>query len=196
MDKSRFSLGIVSQENFKYADQAVYKEELGLVTFVYYIIDESSAGIMSHQSCKIQGIDKEELFEIARQNTIEAGFSCTSFNDLNFIGEVVENPFHVLTSRIFCAGAVVMLIPEIMDQVVETMGNNFIILPSSKHEVLLAQKKPPYEATPAEYLRDMRGLVKAVNSSNALEPEDVLSNEVFAYDAQNHKLKFAEASDI
>lgn len=74
-------------------------------------------------------------------------------------------------------GASVIIYPSFMDQASKVMGGDFFLLPSSIHEVLLL---------PDDGTMDGDRLKKMVMTVNAteVEPEDVLTNNAYHYDAK------------
>lgn len=90
-------------------------------------------------------------------------------------------PLYVLTNDHKLHGAAAMLYPSIMDEIAEKVGGDFFVLPSSTHELLIISKE---SGAKREQLENM---VQEVNATQ-VEPEEVLSNHVYEYDAKEHEL--------
>lgn len=75
-------------------------------------------------------------------------------------------------------GANVMMCPEIMKKAYGELGEPFYVLPSSTHEVLLVRESAGMKPS---QLADM---IKEVNLSDSVRPEDLLSYQVFRYDGR------------
>ena len=87
-----------------------------------------------------------------------------------------ESPLYVLTNQEKVNGASVMLCPEILQKVSEELGEPYYILPSY-HEVMVVRESEDMD------IGRMKEMVKEVNLST-VEPEDLLSYEVFRYDGR------------
>lgn len=82
-------------------------------------------------------------------------------------------------------GAGVISYPGFMDRVVEEMGGDVYILPSSLHEVLILPDDGSVNR------RDLEKMVREVNATEVL-PEDKLSDHVYHYDSQDKVFEMAE----
>lgn len=87
--------------------------------------------------------------------------------------------FFVVTNTDRIDGAGVIFYPEFMDSMGELLGNDFFILPSSIHEMLVL---PDDGQVDAEMLRDM---VKEVNATQ-VAPAERLTNDVYHFDTKDH----------
>lgn len=74
-------------------------------------------------------------------------------------------------------GAGVIVYPAFMEEAAQKIGGDFILLPSSIHEVLLL---PDDGTVDASYMKNM---VTSINMSQVV-PEDRLTNNVYHYDAK------------
>ena len=89
--------------------------------------------------------------------------------------------FFVVTNTERVDGAGVIFYPEFMDNMGELLGNDFFILPSSIHEMLIL---PDDGQVDAEMLKEM---VKEVNASQ-LQDEEILSDHAYYYCRHSHLL--------
>lgn len=88
-----------------------------------------------------------------------------------------ESPLYVLTNQEKVNGANVMLCPVALQKVYEELGEPYYVLPSSIHEVMVVRESEDMD------IGRMKETVKEVNLST-VEPEDLLSYEVFRYDGR------------
>ena len=93
--------------------------------------------------------------------------------------------FFVVTNTDRIDGAGVIFYPEFMDSMGELLGNDFFILPSSIHEMLVL---PDDGQVDAEMLRDM---VKEVNATQ-VAPAERLTNDVYHFDIKDHVFEKAD----
>ena len=97
-----------------------------------------------------------------------------------------EGPqMYVLTNHDKVYGAKEILNQEVMDKIADKLDGDFIVLPSSVHEVLIL---PDAEHVDRAALEDM---VQTINQ-NELDAKEVLSNNVYCYDFKEHELVRAE----
>lgn len=102
---------------------------------------------------------------------------------LETLQESSEMPtFFVVTNTERIDGAGVIFYPEFMDNMGELLGNDFFILPSSIHQMLIL---PDDGQVDAEMLRDM---VKEVNATQ-VAPAERLTNDVYHFDTtENYQI--------
>lgn len=93
-------------------------------------------------------------------------------------------PFFILSNKLDCAGSSMMLNPDVMDKLVERLGEIYII-PSSVNEVIIVpQDKAGCVKDLAQMCRDM--------NANVVGPTDTLSDRIYEYDPESHLLSIAE----
>ena len=85
-----------------------------------------------------------------------------------------EDAMYVLTNRQKLNGAVQVLNRDVMDRIIDKIGRDFYILPSSIHEVLIVPAAPDMEVSM------LRGMVQEVNQTQ-VSPEERLSDNVYVY---------------
>ena len=144
------------------------------------------------------GINKDELHDIAVQNTAEnrpASFRSMQEVIMEMMGasEMASMgmdadmdmsggmPMYVLTNEDKMHGAATMLYPNLMDEIAEKVGGDFFILPSSLHELLIIPKDSGAERV------ELENMVQEVNATQ-VAPDEVLSDHVYEYDAKEHEL--------
>ena len=82
-------------------------------------------------------------------------------------------------------GATCMIYPGVLRALADDLGENFYILPSSVHEILLL---PDSGAEDARYLREM---IREVNATQ-VEPEEVLSDNLYYFDRLKNRMEIVD----
>ena len=149
------------------------------------------------------GINKEELHKIAMDNLANSQIEFKSLRDvlvemmfpdgiseddprMCMLPPEEETPtLYVLSNQDNVNGASAMLDSKTMESISEQLGGDFIILPSSLHEVLIT---PVTDRVDRRMLED---IVRNVNSSE-VAPEDRLSDNVYMYDSVEKELVLAD----
>ena len=78
-----------------------------------------------------------------------------------------------------------MIYPGVLRALADDLGENFYILPSSVHEILLL---PDSGAEDARYLREM---IREVNATQ-VEPEEVLSDNLYYFDRLKNRMEIVD----
>lgn len=99
-----------------------------------------------------------------------------------------EEKLYVLSNEDKLNGAAIVLNDKVMDDITEKLGQDFYILPSSVHEVLVVPKDPSVD------LSTLENMVQEVNATQ-VRPEERLSDHVYAYDAKEHELFRADKAE-
>ncbi len=92
-----------------------------------------------------------------------------------------DGAMYVLTNQEKLNGATALLDAKIMGEISEKYGENFFILPSSLHEVLIVPAREGME------LSVLENMVQEVNATQ-VAPQDRLSDHVYKYDAQEQSV--------
>lgn len=132
------------------------------------------------------GVTKEELFEASKKN-ISDDFEFTSMTailmEMGVPAEAYDEcPMFVLTSKNRINGAAQLLNDKAMATVAERLGDTFVVIPSSIHEVIVL----PYDEN--TNVDDLTGMICAVNGSE-VSPAEVLSDHPYIF--RNGKLEVA-----
>lgn len=91
-----------------------------------------------------------------------------------------DHPVYVVSNKEMCNGACQFLLPSVIDQLHEMLGD-YVILPSSVHEVLAM----PYSED--MNIQELRDMVSSVNSG-VVDPVDKLSDDVFICDENGYRI--------
>lgn len=139
-------------------------------------------------------IAKEELEQAARDNMDKNGYLFENLCEFLFgedsdamdIPADVAPPMYILTTKEKMCGAVVMANKDLLQKVSKQLGGDFIILPSSVHEVLcmpLCDKEKNNVAA-------LENLVYTVNLTQ-VAPNEWLSDHVYRYDSATEEIVIA-----
>ena len=100
--------------------------------------------------------------------------------------EMPDSPLYILTNRENLGGAAVIASQEVLRAVHGELRDDFYILPSSQHEVLICRKSD-WEDVDA-----LRAMVQTINR-DSVSPADWLSDRVYLFDGWKLKLTGIEA---
>ncbi len=162
--------------------------DLAIVFYVLVEADSDQVKVMRIQDAhlKMWGITKEQLFATACQMTHR--LLPASFRNMREVIETylpgagrAEDPLYVLTNRMQLHGAAAILYPGQLQAIREQLGENFYVLPSSVHEVLVLPVSRALDKG------TLRGIVRDINRT-VVDPEDVLSDQVYDYRQEVGKL--------
>ena len=171
----------------KYQDLAITFRQVGRVTER----DMMSILVDNKMMAKLD-MTPQELYHIAVEN-----YNRTFPPALTSLGNVLsgllgdmpdfmlddtpEKNIYVLSNKQNINGATSMLVSSMMDKAAEELGENYYVLPSSTHEVLLV---------PESFAREVENLTSMVYEINrsVVNEMDFLSDTVYHYDAENRKL--------
>lgn len=201
---SHLYAAVVGYENNKEWLQSVPHERIeDIAVFARWRVNASSPD--SYMSMKITEpllahlqLTREEALKIAKSNTARSAKfesmdtvikSIMMDNDIDKeLAEVMfqgqSTPLSVLTNESGIDGAALIACPEVLKAVQKEIGEEFYILPSSIHEVLILPKSS------ADDVEDLKQMVSSINEAE-VPPEDRLSDNVYEFDG--HSLKIAGA---
>ena len=99
-----------------------------------------------------------------------------------------DDKLFVLTNNQKLNGAAALLDEKMMEQIAERVGNDFYILPSSVHEVLIVPKEAGMD------FKDLEAMVQEVNATQ-VAPQDKLSDHVYQYDNETREVFRADRAE-
>lgn len=155
------------------------------LSFMYYIIldtfKEGATIPVSHELFAAWNITTDELHETAIANTQRIHQPCV--RPMNILMQEMfgcstpapetDQIMYVITSKKMLHSAVLALLPEVYEELYEKLGEGFLLLPSSVHEML---------AVPQD-ITDPQDLLKMVTEINhcgqVVSDEDILADDVF-----------------
>lgn len=95
---------------------------------------------------------------------------------------------YVLSNEDKRNGSTCLLYPDLLKEIGGTFDSNFFILPSSIHELILMKDTGEMSAS------ELQRMVLEVNGTE-VEPEEVLSNQVFSYNYRENSLSTATTKE-
>ena len=101
---------------------------------------------------------------------------------LNVEEEDKEDVMYVLSNRLRSYGAAVILYEDRLEEIGEYLGENYYVLPSSVHEMIIIAES----AAPGQ--EELSDLVTEINTTQ-VDAEEVLSNHAYYYDRKKRKLQ-------
>ena len=144
---------------------------------------------------------KDEVLNQAILNSEKLEFKCRSMletmfglidDDSEMLEEMFpksnEPPMYVVTTKSSIDGASILACRQALYNIVDKVGEDCFILPSSIYEVLLV---PISAGISLESLQDM---VKEVNRTE-VKAGEILSDNVYQYDRKNKRLTIAKVND-
>ena len=179
--------------------------DLSIVFYVIFELSEEGTASMliRNDHMEIWEKDKNELWDLAKKNSgrmLPAEFFTMEYALFELMDKVggreEESPqrenlllekagkadfMYVLSNQIRHYGAACMMYPHIMDMVGEIMGDDFFVIPSSIHEVIIVPKREGLMKS------SMDEMVREINASQ-LKEEEVLSDHVYYYERRTERL--------
>lgn len=155
----------------------------------YRLSDEGSF-VVRNEHCATFNMTGEEILEQGMKNTNQRGFKIKKIDEVlremmgshgmkeEFMDAVLfystKIPMYVVTNDIKMDGAIAIASKEAMEKVHETIGEEFYIIPSSRHEII---------ALPESVVTDTKNVKALVEEVNATEVsrEDKLSDSIYHY---------------
>ena len=160
-----------------------------------------SSVLVSNRIMEGMGLSKEQLFQMAEENTkqrmppqvmdmagilkgilVKEGMP-EELADTMLEGMPAGFPMYVLTNSSQVNGAVSVVFDDTLHTLAEGLGQDLYLLPSSIHEVIAV---PVDVGTPEELAQ----MVEEVNLTQ-VSLKERLSNQVYHYDREQHKLSMA-----
>jgi len=201
--KSRISMKVLSTErNETYLSDRPHKEVIDMSAVYSIQLCEGTSVPITNALAERYGLSVDDLDALAKQNQKD-DYSFISMDEI-MAGimrkqgmEDIELPpndamMYVLSNESRLNGAALITNQEILDDIAEQIGSNLVILPSSIHEVIVLPEavltNAPAFGDPLQNLKDM---VHEVNGTE-VRPEEVLSDNVYVYDARDHELMIAD----
>lgn len=171
---------------------------------VIYVIDLGS-GAEGHMSSPITydlmkryGVDTQMLHEIAIHNLAKSEIVFKSMKDAlmeimfpdgvpeeDLLAEILsaedEIPMYVLSNAEKLNGAASVLDKDTMETISEMLGGDFVVIPSSIHEVIILPMDDNVDKD------ELEGIIREVNTGQ-VAPEERLSYHAYQYDSGKHAL--------
>lgn len=194
--KSRIRIKLINKaRNLRYLERLETLDFLDLAIVPYVLLDdEAEEGMYSFnvtkQIANVWKLEASQLCEIAIDNVTKAqdwsvrdmenvmheliAHSPAKVGEQNdYDVEQIDEKMLVVTNKTATEGASVILCADVIREIQQQVGEDFVVLPSSRHETIVI---PAGVAEPAM----LKDLVKQVNEEQ-VSPEDFLADNVYFY---------------
>lgn len=182
---------INKERNKELLKHVPYREVVDLAIVCYVLLHlnngHSATLLIRDEHLKLWNVTKEEVFQEADKNVknlLPAKLSCMKDVLAGMIGleaEEKEDFMYVMSNEEKSFGAVCIFYEGVLEMMYQTIRENFYIIPSSVHEViLLAESMAPKKEEIEETIREI--------NETQVEDEEVLSDHVYYYNAQTKTL--------
>lgn len=175
--------------NEEFLKDLIYREIQGLAVIYRVMLGKQASYLVSQTMQKKFGFSFEDLDSWAHQNGKENGYRLENMmdiiGDVELVGCVSEKDMKnmmILRTNSLEYGAAVVLFPEFLKEVAETIQEDLILLPSSIHEWIVFPKKQFEYDSDLDHLKEVVGEV-----NNTLQKQEILSYHVFYYDRTAEK---------
>ena len=193
--KGKFACKLIHRgKNEKLLNDIPYVPWMDLAIVVFVLLEVSPYGtatvLVRKEHLEIWGLTEAQLFDEAKKNTpiLLPYQSCPMRKLLREIcpyavdeGEEEEESLYVLSNKLRSFGAASMLYEGILEKVGQKLGENYYILPSSIHEVIVV----PESKSPVK--QDLEEMVREINETQ-VEEEEVLSDRVYYFSRKENRL--------
>lgn len=190
------------EKNKKLLENVPFVPYLDLAVVFYYALEDERFGnamiLIYSEHMQFWNITEEMLWEQARENTRTLApariYSISDMLKEMFVNRAapdddldlqdVKIPMYILTNDKRQQGAAAILYDQVLQEAAQSLGD-FYVLPSSVHECILV----PVEDSPKP--EDLMNMVYEINHTQ-VPPEEVLSDNIYHYDAKKHHLTMVE----
>lgn len=166
--------------------------DFAIVFYILFEVDESGTATIpiTHELVQLWGVSLDEIQQNAFRNAptlLPANFKPMQIVIDELMGtnysdeEYVEDLMFVLTNSLRSFGAACILYDGMLDKISEEIGENYYILPSSIHEMIIV---PESNSPSRAHLNEM---IAEVNQTQ-VDEEEFLSDCVYYYDAKTKTL--------
>lgn len=179
-------------------------EDLSVVA--RFRVGEDGSFLVTNDICKTLQMTSEEVMEAAHANTDRQEYKCQSMGEVmrdlmlkdgmpeEYADELIQMqgeqcPMWVLSNESRVDGAVAIASQETLKAAHEKLGEDFYVLPSSRHEILLV---PQSMVTDVE---DLKQMVKEVNATE-VSKIDKLSDSVYHFNGRHLSIADAQTEKI
>lgn len=196
--KPRLRGKLINTERNSHTLENIPSRKMMDLSLVYYIevitLDDGIGTILvSNEHVKMWKIEEEDLYMQIMENmkvheeskifNIEEILNISGEEEILLTGH--ENPMYIVSNETGQYGALQILNPFVVEQIVDLIGNDFMIIPSSINEMLVLP-----ECKTKEEKEKMAKLVKEVNDT-CVAPIDILSYHVYQYNSEKGMIEIA-----
>lgn len=165
--------------------------DFAIVFYILFEADSSGTATIpvTNELLKLWDKTIEDLYEIAHSNMptlLPADFKPMHVVICELLGKpysnsASDNPMYVLTNTLRSFGACCILYDGILSDIGRQLGENYYVLPSSIHEVIIVpeSKSPDFE--------DLNDMIVEINETQVAD-EEILSEHAYYYDCKKNQL--------
>ena len=173
------------EENQELLKEIPYKSYLDLAIIYYVLLEVDEYGMASMmvraEHMDMWKVTEEDLYYRASKNTqellpYEFAPMRTVIEELLGLG-MEEGPaekMYILSNEMRSYGAAALIYPDCLRKIAGVVGENFFVIPSSVHELLLVSAEDVWSA------QEMTEMIRCVNQTG-VAPEEILSDHVYIY---------------
>lgn len=192
--KEKLFFCVINREmNNVFLENIPYVEHLDFAIIIRVLMELDKKGLatilVNNDMLKVWGITKEEIFEIAKENTpimfpMEFKPMHQVIEELTgrTVIEESENFLYVLSNNIRNYGAGVIFYENALEQIADTLQDNLILIPSSIHEWIIVPERQ------FDIGDEMNDMISEINETQVLE-EDILGTHFYHYDRTTKEWK-------
>lgn len=155
-------------------------------------VSEEASFAVQDDMIATYGFTREDLLKTAHANMELQEFTCRDLSSVLFgfgmpgmLGPDPSTGIFVLTNATGIDGAAAILSERAMKNARDVVGEDFFILPSSRHEVLLVPRSTHMS------VGELTSMVRDVNRT-AVEDKDLLSDHIYRYNSRSGSIKMLE----
>lgn len=179
-------------------------EDLSVVA--RFRVGEDGSFLVTNDICETLQMTSEEVMEAAHANTDRQEYKCQSMGEVmrdlmlkdgmpeEYADELIQMqgeqcPMWVLSNESRVDGAVAIASQETLKAAHEKLGEDFYVLPSSRHEILLVPQSMVSD------VEDLKQMVKEVNATE-VSKIDKLSDSVYRFNGRHLSIADAQTERI
>lgn len=191
--KKKLAYKLINREkNKELLKEVPYKPFLDLAIVCYVLLELNAHGtatmLIKKEHLQMWNVTEEEIFRETEKNVrslLPAEFSRMRDVIAEMLDMEVEDDgeefMYVLSNEVRSFGAACLAYEGVTEMVAEELGENYYVIPSSVHEVIIV----PESKAPDKY--EMEETVAEINETQ-VEAEEVLSDRVYFYSIKEKRL--------
>lgn len=183
-----------AETNEKLVSSAPHKIVDDLVITCHVAVEATEHGlastIVNNDLLNHYGVSEKQLFDDAlisaptvmpvkmdtMLNVISSMMPEAVSDDMRMDESFPGSNMFIVSNSTMVNGAAAIFYPDVLDEIADQVGGNFVILPSSIHEVIVVPDMGDYKS--------LENMVKNVNRVN-VDPKEQLSDHTYHYDAKD-----------
>ena len=186
---------IHKKQNLQLLRDVPYVDYYDFAVVFYLIMEISPSGsgtiLITNEMIHVWNVTAEDLYRLAASNTprlLPADFRpmrvvvCEMLGTSCLSEELEDNHMYILTNSARQFGATAILYKEILEMIADELRDDYYILPSSIHEVIILPRR--YSPSPEE----LDEMIVEINDTQ-VSPDEVLSDHAYYY-SRIHKTLF------